>query len=87
VPVQHTASRKKITTKKGVLNNTKKAYIWCLQFHLPCNFYTKPVDSPPGLKLVHVAYCYAINTVTFDGNLLIKKLKADAINSYIMSSL
>ena len=87
VPVQHTATHKKIIIKKQVLNNSKNAYIWCLHFHLLCNFYTKPVDSPSGLKLVHVAYCYAINPVAFDGNSLIKKLKSDGINSYIMSSL
>jgi len=87
VPGQHTASHKIIIIKKGVLKKSKNAYIRCLQFHFPCNIYTKPVDSPSGLKFVHVAYCYAINTVAFDGNLLIRQLKADAINSYIMSNL
>jgi hypothetical protein len=51
-----------------------------------CNFYTKPADSPSGLKLVHETYCYAINTVALDGNSLIKQLKANVIKSYIMSS-
>jgi hypothetical protein len=72
VPVPHTASHKIIIIiiiiiiiKKGVLNKGKNAYL--SQCHLPWNFYTKPVDSPLRLQLVHIAYCYA-----FDGNSLIK---------------